>query len=228
MQWIYEFQLFLFDFDGLLVNTEIIQFQAYKEMCRRRGYDLPWSFVNYCSYAHSPNVHALSYAIWDLFPKLQQEEPNWSVLYAEKKQIYEELLSHSRIELMPGVEKLLTALEKAKMPRCVVTNSTKMQIEMILHTIPALKKIPHWITREDYLEPKPSPEGYLRAITLYGKKGDRIIGFEDTPRGIAALAQTPATIVMISPIPPEIEGTFPKEIFHYPSFEDIPDDHLGA
>ncbi len=227
MQWIHEYQLFLFDFDGLLVNTENIQFQAYKDMCSRWGYDLNWSFSTYCSYAHSPNTEALRDALWDTFPGLQEKELLWSVLYAEKKRRYEELLSLSKIELMPGVERLLRELQKANIARCVVTNSTKIQTDLIKHTLPPLKTIPHWITREDFLESKPSPEGYLRAISLYGKKGGRIIGFEDAPRGIAALQQTPATIVMISSLPPEILGSFSKEVILYASLEDIPDDHLG-
>ena len=32
MRWISEYQLFLFDLDGLLVNTEELHYQAYKNM----------------------------------------------------------------------------------------------------------------------------------------------------------------------------------------------------
>jgi HAD superfamily hydrolase (TIGR01509 family) len=227
MQWIRQYQLFLFDFDGLLVNTEMLQFQAYKDMCLSRGFALEWSFAAYCSYAHSPDTEALRNAIYDAFPKLWEMEPDWSILYAEKKQLYEELLFCSRIELMPGVARLLGELQEADIRRCVVTNSWKNQTDLIKHSLPLLKTIPHWITREDFLKSKPDPEGYLRAIAHYGKKGDRIIGFEDAPRGVAALLQTPATIVMISPLPLEILGTISNEVHQFSSFEDIPEDHLG-
>jgi beta-phosphoglucomutase len=225
MRWIKEFQLFLFDFDGLLVNTEEIQFEAYKKMCAQRAGLLEWDFATFCSYSHSADNSALKNALYQSYPQLQ--EIDWSLLYAEKKKIYEELLSVSKIELMPGVERLLTALDHAAIRRCVVTNSTREQIQLISHSLPLLKTIPHWITREDYIKPKPHPEGYLRAITLYGKKGDRIVGFEDTIRGIFALAQTPAVPVMIAATPPEIPGMFPKEILYYPSFEKISQDQLG-
>jgi beta-phosphoglucomutase-like phosphatase (HAD superfamily) len=78
---------------------------------------------------------------------------------------------------MPGVEKLLTELHKHEIRRCVVTNSTLSQVEAVCSQLPILKTLPHWITREDYEKPKPNPEGYLKAIQMYGKKGDRIIGF---------------------------------------------------
>ena len=35
MDWIKKYQLFLFDFDGLLVNTEEMHFLAYKQMCEK-------------------------------------------------------------------------------------------------------------------------------------------------------------------------------------------------
>jgi beta-phosphoglucomutase len=221
MKWIKEFQLFLFDFDGLLVNTEHLQFQAYKEMCLRRGFALRWPFSTYCLYAHSIDKGALFDALCKTFPKLQEEEPNRSVLYEEKKKIYEELLKSSEITLMPGVDLLLHELERARIPRVVVTHSTKAQTEQIQSKLPLLKSVPYWITREDYVEPKPSPEGYLRAITLYGKKKDRIIGFEDAPRGIEALKQTSATVVMISPFPYEHKENESQKVLHYPSFVEM-------
>ena len=71
--------------------------------------------------------------------------------------------------------------------RCVVTNSNLAMINSIRARIPVFGSIQHWITREDYEKPKPDPECYLKAIALYGKKGDRIIGFEDSVRGLTSL-----------------------------------------
>ena len=76
-----------------------------------------------------------------------------------------------------------------------------------------LKNIDHWITREDYINPKPNPECYLRAILLYGKKGDRMVGFEDTIKGINALLQTPAKPVLIGDIHhPQVDVLLDKRV----------------
>ncbi|HSX13952.1 MAG TPA: HAD family phosphatase [Chlamydiales bacterium] len=216
MDWIHKFQLFLFDFDGLLVNTEHLHYQAYINMLALRGCHINWSFSQFCSLAHM-NAEALREQIYAEFPTL---EPDWKILYAEKKAIYLELLKSGKVELMPGVSELLQELEKAKIERCVVTNSLLEQIQMIRSQQPLLKKIPHWITREDYDQPKPNPECYLRAIELFGKKGDRIIGFEDSLRGLAALQQTPALPILICstqhPLLKEAKGAI-----HFQSFTDI-------
>src|SRR3990167_11391196 len=179
MKWIRDFQLFLFDFDGLLVDTEGVHYQAYVNMMARRGFVLDWSFFRYSELAHL-NATAIKETLYSEFPSL---DPNWTQLYEEKKQAYLELLLAGQIKLMKGVAHLLKALEAANIRRCTVTHSFLEQTRFIRARLPILNTIPHWITREDYEKPKPHPEGYLRAIQLYGQPGDRIIGFEDSVRG---------------------------------------------
>ncbi len=195
MRWIHKFQLFLFDFDGLLVNTEAIHYQAYIDLLRQEGILLDWSFSRFCELAHL-NAVALRDALYSEYPRLDR---NWDRLYREKKRLYFELIQSGKVELMPGAEKLLRALDEAKIKRCVVTNSFREQIEVIRAHSPVLQTIPHWITRESYERPKPAPDGYLQAIALYGAKGDKLIGFEDSLRGLEALKQTPALPVLICP-----------------------------
>ncbi len=179
MDWIKRFQLFLFDFDGLLVNTEHLHYQAYVNCLIQRGHTLAWKEA-VCREA--PPFEAI-----------------WKTVYQEKKEAYLELLGTGKVELMPGVEKVLRALEEEKIRRCVVTHSLLEHVKLIRARIPVLETLSHWITRADYEKPKPSPECYLKAIQMYGKKGDRIIGFEDSVRGLEALRGTPALPVLICP-----------------------------
>ncbi len=193
MQWIHKFQLFLFDFDGLLVNTERLHYQAYVKMLAGRGISLRWDFERFCSLAHR-NATALREALYAEYPTL---DPDWSALYAEKKRAYGELIANGKIELMPGVAPLLAALEKANIERCVVTNSFHEQIATIRFFSKPLQSIAHWITREQYNQPKPSPECYQLAIERYAKPGDRVIGFEDSLRGLQALQGSSALAVLV-------------------------------
>lgn len=193
MLWIRNFDLFLFDFDGLLVNTEHLHYAAYVNMLAARGYMLDWSFSRYCQAAHL-NSTAIREGIYAQFPTLDSD---WQTLYNEKKKNYFELISSGKVELMPGVEALLVELDRQKKRSVVVTNSFFEQIQLIRAQLQILNLIPDWVTREDYEKPKPSPDGYLRAIQLYGKPGDRMIGFEDSIRGLQALQQTPALPILI-------------------------------
>ncbi len=212
------FQLFLFDFDGLLVNTEHIHFQAYVNMLMKEGYRLDWSFAKYCESAHL-NSDALKDQIYAEFSDL---DPDWQRLYATKKQMYMDLIQAGEVELMPGAEKLLSLLERKQARRVVVTNSFLPQMIAIRSKHSILETIPHWVTREDYDKPKPAPDGYLRAIHLYGEKGDRVIGFEDSIRGIRSLQQTPAVPVLICPSHhPLLEMIASEDVMHYESLDEV-------
>ncbi|KIC73595.1 MULTISPECIES: HAD family hydrolase [Candidatus Protochlamydia] len=221
MNWIQHYQLFLFDFDGLLVNTEILHFQAYQKMCEQRGFKITWSFEQYSGFAHH-HANGLRDAIYAQFPALYQQEPEWNILYEEKKKAFMKLLQEGRVQLMPGVSDLLLALKEANINRCVVTHSAFQLIKTIREQNPILNSIPYWITREDYIHPKPDPQCYLTAIERYAEKEDKVIGFEDSPRGLNALLQTQAKAVLVCPPnSPYLNEVLAPELSYYPNFNKI-------
>ncbi len=222
MDWIHRYQLFLFDFDGLLVNTEELHFAAYIEMCRARGFTLPWNFNEFCLAAHYDST-GLREAIYKEFPALLAQEPNWDVLYKEKKTAYLQLLKENRLQLMEGVEELLIALDRAGIRRCVATNSFLEQIEEIKKALPVLKTIPLWITRENYTRQKPDPDAYLTALKHLAQPRDAIIGFEDTLRGVKALLGARVQPVLICPTGhPQLKDPALQDVPTFRSFKEIP------
>lgn len=222
MDWVENYQLFLFDFDGLLVNTEKLHYQAYIQLCKQRGFHLKWSFDEYIKIAHYSS-HGLEEQIYKTFPALHEQEPNWKVLYREKTEAYLDLIRQGKADLMPGAKELLLHLEKKKIKRCVVTHSLAELIHATREKNKVLDSIPNWITREDYKEAKPSPDSYLVAIERFAEIDDKIIGFEDTPRGLSALMGTRATPVLItSENYKEIPGLVEKGVVHLKSLLDLP------
>ena len=197
MEWIHNYQLFLFDFDGILVNTEELHYKAYLKMCADRGFALKWDQRTYMRYAMY-TATGMKEGIYQALPDLQRCEPCWDILYREKKKIYFALIQNEGVSLMPGVAQLLVELEKAQIKRCVVTHSPSEQITLIREQHPILNSIPHWMTREDYSQPKPSSECYTKAIAKFKTPGDRVIGFEDSPRGLKALLGTEAEGVFLT------------------------------
>ena len=221
MRWIQNYQLFLFDFDGLLVNTEEIHYLAYKRMLAGRGFNLDWDFNRYCRAAHYQS-EAVKEQIYEEYPALKAMEPDWNVLYLEKKAAVVSLLNEGAVHLMPGVERLLNRLQEANVKRCVVTHSPQELINVVLKKNPILKTIPYWVTREDYSSPKPNPECFLKAIEKYALKTDKVIGFEDTPRGLTALLATRAKPVLICQADyPEIPSFLKQGAQHFRSLEDL-------
>lgn len=225
MDWILHYSLFLFDFDGLLADTENLHYQAYIEMCARHGFCLDWSFKRYTEAAHNLPTD-LRDQIYAKFPALQAKEGDWRVLYEEKKQIFLELLENKAVPLMPGAANLLAALEDKGILACVVTHSPLSLIMKIRRQNPILETIPHWITREDYTHAKPSPECYQIAMAKFAKSGEKAIGFEDSARGLQALLGTEAKPVFIcqedSFYLDDMLRQYPK-VRHYPALSSIDD-----
>lgn len=225
MKWLQQFDLVLLDFDGLLVNTEELHFEAYRLLLSEQGHELNWSFDQFCSIAHG-SATGLRETIYKQFPDLQTKGPSWDALYARKKQLYVDLIKPDKIALLPGVDALLKELSTRGVKRCVATNSTKEQIERIKSILPLLRTIPVWITREQYNEPKPAPDAYLRAMELLADPGDRLVGFEDSFRGIQALKTASVFPVLICPSShPQLQGDGLKGVPHFTSFKEIPVSH---
>lgn len=210
------------DFDGLLVNTEHLHYQAYQKMCQDRGCLLSWDFPTYCQIAHASS-EGIRERIYQDFPVLLKNEPDWAVLYAEKKAAYEGFLEEGKVELMPAVAEFLLYLQHHNIQSCVVTNSFNKQTEAIKGQIPELRAIPYWVTREEYLKAKPSPDPYLAAKEKYAQGKKRTIGFEDTVRGWQSLAQANIDAVVISSCLSDDFKRYLEEkgVSYFPSFNEF-------
>ena len=220
MQWIERFDLFLFDLDGLLVNTEELHYQAYREVLRRRGYNLPWSLVDYYGAAHT-GAGNIAEHLYRIFPELAEIE--WNLLYAEKREILLGAMQGGSLQMMPGAERLLKLLAMKGIRHCVVTNSRGEEVALMQARLPALEGIPRWFTRENYKKAKPDPEGYQTAIAALGRAGDRVVGFEDSHRGLTALlgAGVEMPVLICSQNHPQMVHSISERVRHFPSFDVI-------
>lgn len=218
MQWIHNYDLILFDFDGLLVDTEYLHFTAYKQVLQAHDIAMNWEFSKYCLLAHS-GAETVKFALYEEFSKLREIDLTWEELYAQKKITILNLLKEKGAALMPGVAPLLENIHRSSVNCCVVTHSPQELVDIVKTQHPLVNAIPNWITRSDYLRPKPDPECYFKAISTYAAKGARIIGFEDTPRGLQALIDAKVEAVLITSISyPQVESLISQGAVCYDSF----------
>lgn len=215
------FQLYMFDLDGLLVDTEKAHYEAYRTMCQNRDVKLSWDFPAYCTHAHysSEGIHT---GLLKDHPELFETEKNWEVFYNEKTKAILDLYEKGSIPLLPGVEKLLNTLRKKNIQHCVVTHSSEKLVSLLRKKHQILDSIPHWIMREDYSNPKPDPECYKVAMKRLLCKGGRAVGFEDTIRGLKALVGSGAEAFLVTTMNyPEIPEVISHGVRHLQSFEEF-------
>ena len=185
MEWYTPFSALFFDLDGLLVNTEELHWKAYGDMCAQNGCTLTWDFQTYYSIASRSAVGVRNRLATE-YPELFQHK-EWDQLYTEKRQALQKRLQHGIIPLMPGVQEVLSSLRSSSIPIAVITHSPAQMVAHIRHQHDCFSVIQKWFTREDYLNPKPAPDGYITACDYFGVKPSSVIGFEDSLRGIEAL-----------------------------------------
>ena len=187
------FDLYLFDMDGTLVNTEHLHNRAYNKTMKFFNINEELDFKTYCKYAHYDDEYFKEH-INDLIVKYNLNI-NYNIFYIKKKEFF--LNSVDCIELMDGVESLLIKLFEKKISTCIVTHSDIDILNKIISNLPILKRIDKFITKNDYLHKKPHPECYIKALSLFPDVKNPI-GFEDSYRGLIALTSTNITPVFIS------------------------------
>lgn len=209
----------LFDFDGLLVNTEQLHFQAYKRLIEEHGYALSIDFIAFAAMAHTSSS-ALKEYLLKTFPDLQNIP--WDILYAEKQAIFLSLLTRDNLEFMPGADAIIEYMRDAGKTLCVVTNSGSKLTDKIRSHLPLLNEIPHWITRECYTKPKPDPDGYNAALSTLDVPSNEAIGFEDSLRGVRSLISAHVKPVLIcDPSHPQMEDPLAQQVTKYETFIEL-------
>jgi beta-phosphoglucomutase len=86
----------------------------------------------------------------------------------------------------------------AQYHRVCVTNSIRKTAVLMLEKTGQIKHMDFVISNEDVSTPKPSPEGYLKAIAKLNLKPVECIIVEDSPKGIAAAKASGANVYEVS------------------------------
>ena len=170
----------LFDFDGLLVDTESPSRLGWEELYRAHGHELPldeWATL----------VGTIG-APFDPFAHLEAlvGQPLDRAELMERRRAREfELIDLE--DLRPGVAEYLAEAEKRELRTAVVSSSSQDWVEQNLQR---LDRLDHWdaiVTADgDRSRAKPQPTLYLEALEALGAAANEAIAFEDSPNGVRA------------------------------------------
>jgi HAD superfamily hydrolase (TIGR01509 family) len=171
---------FLFDFDGLLVDTETASRAGWEWLYRRHGQELPpelWAqLVGTIGHAWDPMTH-LEELVGE---PLDREELN------ELRSAHELSLLEAE-ELRPGIADYLLTAQRRGLKRAIVSSSSRRWVDM--HLV-RLERAVGWdaiLTADgDPGRAKPQPTMYLEALDLLGVSAAEAVVFEDSPNGVRA------------------------------------------
>lgn len=179
----------LFDFDGVLVDTE----GTYTVMWDAIGRD----FLGTDDFGWMIKGQTLKqiYARYVTDPQLQEK-------VTERLDEYERQMKY---ELMPGVREFLTGLKEAGVRTAIVTSSNDKKMSNVYRDIPELPElVDRILTSEHFTRSKPDPECFLMGMSVLGGIPQETVIFEDSMHGLNAARSSGAKVVGLS-------TTFPAE-----------------
>ncbi len=167
----------IFDFDGLIIDTETVWYEAYKEALLQFKVDLT---IEQFALVIGTDDAVLDQYILDnikessLIPEIKELA---KILFEEK--IGQPLLRD-------GVEDYLIAAKEAELKIGLASSSKRSWVESYLTQLGIISYFEVIKTRDDVTTVKPDPELYLQAINALGVRPEEAIAFEDSLNGLQA------------------------------------------
>ncbi|HET8527429.1 MAG TPA: HAD-IA family hydrolase [Gaiellaceae bacterium] len=170
---------FLFDFDGLILDTETASRAGWRWLYEQHGHALPdelWITL------------VGTTGGWDVWGHLEElvgapvDRETWN----ERR--YEHELSLLEAEqLRPGILDYLSFARERGLKRAIVSSSSRRWIDMHLERLEQTVGWDAIVTADrDQARAKPSPTMYLEALGLLGVGAEEAVVFEDSPNGVRA------------------------------------------
>ena len=165
------FDALLFDFDGVLADTERVHHAAWNEVLKPLGIQFTWpEYIKQCVGVADPKV-AERLAL-----------PNAATVVARKQQIFREGLERNP-PFLPETLELLRKLA-ASYRMAVVSSSFRTEILPCIERAGLLAYFEMVICGNDVQNLKPAPDPYLLAVERLGVRNPLVI--EDSDSGVAA------------------------------------------
>ncbi len=189
---------FLFDMDGLLLDTEAIHIRAYAELTARLG----------CPQSHETLKRFIGYSHPVACQWLMDEAgcpgPMEELIEAEQA-IYFDILEKERPRPLSGVGEMFDAGDTLKFGRALVSSSVGFQVDPTMQIIAThLKRAGGWrehfqsvCTGDRVKERKPAPDLYELAMKELGLRPNECVAFEDSSAGIQAAVNAGLRVVAV-------------------------------
>lgn len=203
-------QAVIFDFDGVICDSESVHYQALNNVFNRYGVDVPKAvhWEKYLGLSDKENIEAVNR---DYLMGL--DDAGVLRLMEEKKREFDRLASQQSL-LIEGVEAFVSQLASADVPVAICSGALRSDIDLMLTGSAIKPMFKVIVTAEDVKNGKPNPEGYLLAYQRLSEKlkkplnCSQCVVFEDSQWGLqAAKAAGMRTVALATTYPkPALAG----------------------
>lgn len=188
----------IFDFDGVIADTERLHLEALQHVLSPRGVEL--RLEEYESGYLGSTDHDLLIAL------ANDRSLNWSPLEIEsivkdKGLVFDDLLKRGSV-VFPSAILLIRRLTDLGATLAIASGAFRYEIEAILDTADLRRAFPVIVGSGDYSAGKPSPAPFVEAARRVGVSATTAVAIEDTSWGLtSARAAGCATIAVTHTYP---------------------------
>jgi HAD superfamily hydrolase (TIGR01509 family) len=179
----------VFDFDGLIVDTEGAGFVSWREVYERFGAELnldDWSHATGYVGGFDPAAH---------LELMLGRKLDWSQILPGREARNWELTLQAKI--LPGIDLLFHNAKERGLPIGVASNSGHGWVEEGLKRLGLRPMVDTIVTRDMVMNPKPAPDVYLKTVQTLRIEPNRAVALEDSEPGCRAAKQAGMKAVAI-------------------------------
>jgi beta-phosphoglucomutase len=184
----YRAEAVIFDFDGVIVDTEPLHYAAFQRLLEPLGLGFSWEqyvetymgFDDRDAFMEAFKANGTDLSAADLQRYIDR-----------KADLFQEIIRDG-ISAYPGVVELIRSIRASRTPLAISSGALRSDIAPILETLGIADCFDVIVTAEDVARSKPDPESYVVAHTrlnefrLLNLLPGQVLAIEDTPAGIAA------------------------------------------
>ena len=192
----------VFDFDGVLADSEPLHLRVYQELLGPAGVRL--TTEEYCDkYLGFDDEGAFQQISID--HKLMLGDEEIELLLAEKARRFERLISGTDV-LYPGAAACARRLAAA-WPLGIASGALRSEIELMLRGAALLDAFKFIVSAGETEHTKPAPDPYVRAAELHGVPPADCVAIEDSHAGLRSARDAGMRTIAIT-------HTYRRETFH--------------
>lgn len=171
-----ELRAILFDFDGLILDTETACYGGWRWVFEKHGLKYPLEeFQTIVGTDSSPRA---------LFEEKLGRSADWETINPERRE-YERTLGRE-MEINPGVVELLEEATVRNWRRAIVSSSPDHWVKPHLESRGVLHHFEDFICHGDAPKAKPAPDLYLEALRRLNVQASETVALEDSFNGSLA------------------------------------------
>jgi HAD superfamily hydrolase (TIGR01509 family) len=187
------FKALIFDFDGLILDTETPEVLVWQSIYREHGFELPleeWekTIGGYGISSFDSAEHLSQLASGGLDP---------AALRARYRRESDRIIDSS--PMLPGVTDMIGQAKEAGMEIAIGSSSPHAWVDSHMQRLGIFHHFDHVICADD-VDPgrtKPNPDIYLAALDRLKVSNDEAVVFEDSPNGVLAARRAGIFVVAV-------------------------------